>query len=217
MSKLWTTEEEATRLAERFNGVNQAEFARKFGLPGGPSMLSQHIKGRRPLNMEAALVYMKGFGVRLEDISPRLARQMNAAMKGLRAVSPAPGETGGHASAGVAHELSHSAFDTPVSIRLEPQMHGVSFPESFLAAVPDGAVSPEFPAGLELQWSTARDPKVGGLVIVRTKHGQVAVRQYRQGKEPGRWIAAATADAFASFDSIEDGLQVLAVATWRPI
>ncbi len=123
----------------------------------------------------------------------------------------------GHASAGVAHELSHSAFDTPVSIRLEPQMPGVSFPESFLAAVPDGAVSPEFPPGLELQWSTLKAPQVGSLVIIRTKHGQVAVRQYRQGKEPGRWIAAATADAFASFDSIEDGLHVLAVATWRPI
>jgi hypothetical protein len=83
MGKIWTTDEEAKRLAARFDGVNQAEFARKHGLPGGPSMLSQHIKGRRPINMEAALVYMKGFKVALEDISPRLAKVMYGALRQL--------------------------------------------------------------------------------------------------------------------------------------
>lgn len=39
-------------------------------------MLSQHIKGRRPLNLEAAVAYAKGFGVTLEEISPRLAEEV---------------------------------------------------------------------------------------------------------------------------------------------
>ncbi len=116
-----------------------------------------------------------------------------------------------------AHELSHQGFDTPPAMSLEDLMHGANYPESFTAEVPDGAVAPEFPAGLRLVWSTTKAPQVGSLVIVRNRHGLVAVRQYRQGREPGRWIAAATADAFASFDSIDDGLQVLAVAAWRPM
>lgn len=79
--KHWTKKQEAEKLAERFKGRNQAAFAREFNVPGGASMVSQHIKGRRPLNMEAALAYMKGFGVPLHEISPRLAEQMYTALR----------------------------------------------------------------------------------------------------------------------------------------
>lgn len=80
MKRIWTTDEEAKRLAARFaelkrNGVGQAEFARDNNIKGGASMLSQHIKGRRPLNLAAATAYAKGFKCRLEDISPRLAKE----------------------------------------------------------------------------------------------------------------------------------------------
>lgn len=77
--KIWTTEEEARRLSERFKGVKQAQFARDFNVPGGPSMISQHIKGHRPISLEAALAYAKGFGCSLEEISPRLAAKHAAA------------------------------------------------------------------------------------------------------------------------------------------
>lgn len=82
--KVWTQDEEARRLAERFVGVNQAAFARQHMVPGGASMLSQHIKGRRPLNLPAATAYAAGFGVPLEEISPRLALEV-AATQGLTA------------------------------------------------------------------------------------------------------------------------------------
>jgi phage repressor protein C with HTH and peptisase S24 domain len=72
----WTPEEEAAHLQARFAGVRQAEFARTHNVPGGASMLSQHIKGRRPLNLEAAIAYAKGFGVSLDQISPRLANEV---------------------------------------------------------------------------------------------------------------------------------------------
>ncbi|GER16720.1 LexA family protein [Variovorax boronicumulans] len=74
--KTWTPEQEAERLAARFEGVNQAKFAREHQVPGGPSMVSQHIKKRRPLNLEAAVAYAKGFGVPLAEISPRLAAEV---------------------------------------------------------------------------------------------------------------------------------------------
>jgi hypothetical protein len=80
--RIWTTAEEAERLQARFADIGQAEFARKHKIPGGASMLSQHIKGRRPLNLQAATAYAAGFGVPLEEISPRLAAEV-AATQGL--------------------------------------------------------------------------------------------------------------------------------------
>ncbi len=79
MSEIWSQEEECLRLAARFDGVNQAKFARDFDVPGGASMLSQHIKCRRPINLEAAIAYAKGFGVDLAEISPRLAQDVQTA------------------------------------------------------------------------------------------------------------------------------------------
>lgn len=79
MSRIWTQTEEAERLKARFQGVKQAQFARDHNLPGGASMLSQHIHNRRPLNLEHALVYAKGFGVSLDEISPRLASETREA------------------------------------------------------------------------------------------------------------------------------------------
>ncbi|NIF85269.1 helix-turn-helix transcriptional regulator [Comamonas sp. Tr-654] len=78
---IWTPEEEAHRLAARFRDVKQAAFAREFNVPGGASMISQHIKGHRPISLEAALAYAKGFECTLADISPRLAASISAATK----------------------------------------------------------------------------------------------------------------------------------------
>ena len=77
--KIWSIEEEAKRLEERFIAVNQAKFARDHKVPGGASMLSQHIKGRRPINLDAANSYADGFGCTLDEISPRLAEEVKAA------------------------------------------------------------------------------------------------------------------------------------------
>jgi hypothetical protein len=71
--KTWTPEEEAARLAKRFDGLNRAEFARKHHIPGGASMIYQHIQGMRPISMEQAIAYARGFSVPLAEISPRLA------------------------------------------------------------------------------------------------------------------------------------------------
>ncbi|MFY3460932.1 S24 family peptidase [Achromobacter xylosoxidans] len=71
--KVWTIEEEAAALRERFNGVNRAAFARDHQIKGGQAMIYQHITGRRPISIEAAMAYAAGFKCSLEEISPRLA------------------------------------------------------------------------------------------------------------------------------------------------
>lgn len=76
----WTEREEADRLRERFNGVNRAEFARLYHVPGGAAMVYQHITGRRPISLEAAQAYARGFGVTLDEISPRLAEDARNAL-----------------------------------------------------------------------------------------------------------------------------------------
>ena len=73
--KIWTAEEEAENLKDRFSKKNRAEFARESGIKGGPAMIYQHISGRRPISLDAALVYAKGFNVPLSEISPRLAME----------------------------------------------------------------------------------------------------------------------------------------------
>ena len=79
MNEVWTTEQEAERLRSRFAGVNKAAFARDYKVPGGASMLSQHLSGHRPMSLAAATAYATGFGVPLSEISPRLAFEVAAA------------------------------------------------------------------------------------------------------------------------------------------
>lgn len=83
---MWNHDDEARHLRERFTAVrNKAAWAREHQLPGGASMLSQHIHGHRPINLDAAIAYARGFGVSLAEISPRLAEQQAKAS----AVQPA--------------------------------------------------------------------------------------------------------------------------------
>lgn len=74
-------EQEALSLRARFTKVNRAAFARDHDLKGGQALIYQHITGRRPISLEAALVYAKAFGCALEDISPRLAKEAIDAVK----------------------------------------------------------------------------------------------------------------------------------------
>lgn len=78
---MWTLEEEAERLRKRFseakaNGIGQAQFARDYSVPGGASMVSQHLSGHRPISLEAAAAYARGFRCSLADISQRLAAEV---------------------------------------------------------------------------------------------------------------------------------------------
>jgi hypothetical protein len=78
MADIWSIKEEAARLKQRFaeakrSGIGQAQFARNFKVPGGASMVNQNCSGNRPISLEAATAYAKGFRCTLAEISPRLA------------------------------------------------------------------------------------------------------------------------------------------------
>jgi hypothetical protein len=80
MSNLMTPQQEAENLERRFSelkrqGISQAAFARDYDVPGGSSLVNQHIKGHRPIGIDSALIYAKGMKCKLEEISPRLAAE----------------------------------------------------------------------------------------------------------------------------------------------
>lgn len=87
---MWTEHEEAEHLRARFDGVNRSEFARHYRVPGGASMIYQHITGRRPISLEAAQAYARGFRCTLEEISPRLAQEARAALNMAGEQAPSP-------------------------------------------------------------------------------------------------------------------------------
>ncbi|UIS65444.1 Xre family transcriptional regulator [Acidovorax phage AP1] len=79
MNEELTPEQEGARLANLLGTRSKAQFAREHGVPGGASMLSQHLSGHRPIGLKAAAAYARGLGVPVEAFSPRLARQIEAA------------------------------------------------------------------------------------------------------------------------------------------
>lgn len=75
-----TREKEAhalKRLFEERSKVSQARFGKEHGL-GTAGMVWQYLNGHRPLNLQAAVKFAKGLGVRIQDFSPRLAAQAKA-------------------------------------------------------------------------------------------------------------------------------------------
>lgn len=74
-------QDEGEALKMRFDAIkreqkmSRAEFARRYKVPGGDAMIYQHIQGIKPISLDAALAYAKGFGCALADISQRLANE----------------------------------------------------------------------------------------------------------------------------------------------
>lgn len=113
---IWTAEQEADNLRKHFDGVNRAAFAQENKLKGGPALIYQHITGRRPISLDAAIVYADGFKCSLEEISPRLALEVKAAFSRLSekiqstpspaSPSSAPPEVGGVTAHDIAEVVS---------------------------------------------------------------------------------------------------------------
>lgn len=75
-----SVEQESAALRTLMGERNKVEFARAHAFPGGASMISQHMHGRRPINLEHGLVYSEGLGVTLDRISPRLVQLVRRAL-----------------------------------------------------------------------------------------------------------------------------------------
>ncbi|WP_155637577.1 helix-turn-helix domain-containing protein [Burkholderia cepacia] len=79
--KIWTAEEEGSALGRRFEGIDRADFARRHNLSSSASLIYQHITGRRPISMKAAVEYAAAFGCPLDEISPRIALEVEEAAR----------------------------------------------------------------------------------------------------------------------------------------
>lgn len=92
-------------------GVTQAEFAKRHKIPGGASMISQHLSTNRPINLEQAISYAKGFQLEglectVSTISKRLHEEI------VRAASLEQKEARHH---GRVSEKPPSAYVVPLS------------------------------------------------------------------------------------------------------
>lgn len=83
-----TPEQEGARLKELLGNRNKAQFAKDAKIPGGASMLSQHLSGHRPISLTAATAYALGLGVGVEEFSPRLAKAIAEANRATTANPP---------------------------------------------------------------------------------------------------------------------------------
>lgn len=196
MSEDLTPEQEGARLKELLGARNKAQFAKEAKVPGGASMLSQHLSGHRPISLSAATAYAVGLGVRVEDFSPRLAKAIADASKtsDVTALRPAP-ESGAPSvrvpllanagSMGPGTEIQHddvlvghiSLSEQWVARRLQPTSPAAL---RFIHAYGD-SMSPTFEDGdVLLVDAGMRDPKAIDGVYVMAANDRVYIKRVRQ-------------------------------------
>lgn len=191
-----TPEQEGARLKELLGGRNKTQFAKDAKIPGGASMLSQHLSGHRPISLSAATAYALGLGVRVEDFSPRLAKAIADASQTNTVValtpSPAPGATAvqvpllaNAGSMGLGSDIQHddvlvghiALSEQWVARRLQPTNVAAL---RFIHAYGD-SMSPTFEDGDVLLVDTGiRDPKVIDGVYVMAANDRLYIKRVRQ-------------------------------------
>lgn len=194
--KIWTQEEEAQRLEKRFEGINKAAFAREHGIRGGASMLSQHIKGHRPLSLEAATAYARGFKVPLAEISPRLALSVSNALQAAPSANddtvqpPIPADAllvdpskfrriyvVGKGAGGVPERIWTDG-DFPVGASDEYGDNVSSpDPQAFLTKVDGNSMFPKFEHGNYALVEPNSEPELEDVVLVRLKNGMSMIKR----------------------------------------
>jgi phage repressor protein C with HTH and peptisase S24 domain len=194
MNDDWTPEQEGARLKELLGSRSKAKFAKEAKIPGGASMLSQHLSGHRPISLAAATAYALGLGVRVEDFSPRLARAIADATRTTVSMTPvtAPGAPevrvpllANSGSMGMGSDLQHddvlvghiALSELWVMRRLRPTNASAL---RFIHAYGD-SMSPTFEDGDILLVDTGmRDPKTVDGVYVMAANDRVYIKRVRQ-------------------------------------
>lgn len=188
--KIWTTEQEAANLKRLLSCVkNKADFAQRAGIPGGPSMMSQHQSGVRPISLEAGIAYAKGLEVSLYEISPRLVKMVSD-LPPLIPGEDVPGSNLPRLPEGLRQYsvLSHTQAasladggDLPEageSLDTEFGKEGPS-PRAFFLALEGDAMAPEFGEGDRVLVDPEVRPRPGDCVVARNAKRQALLRKYR--------------------------------------
>jgi hypothetical protein len=236
-------DEERQALAKLLQGREQKAFAAEFGVPGGPSMISQHLSGHRPISLEAAIAYARGLGVPISAFSPRLSNTLLAAQAvagvtvhadlatGIELSANAIASVRASADLSVAeprstykagdsealhHEVAHDMSHTPdtvPSFTWEELMQTKDLPEAFWVTLGDDALGPNMPKGTVVRFTRNIEPDWGNVVLLRDAKGVLHARVHTQDPEH-KWRAVSTRDeVFRSFNSSMAGVERLAVLT----
>ena len=117
-------------------------------------------------------------------------------------------------SSSVAQELSQpEQMIDPPTLQWESVLDQ-QLPQRFVLVVRDEAMASQEPTSLQpgqrAIFETGRTPIPGRLVLLVDKTGFVCIRKYVE-RRPGHWLAVPSHSGFQQLDSIDDGLQVLAV------
>lgn len=80
----------------------------------------------------------------------------------------------------------------------------------FSTVMPDNSMAPEIRKGATIVFIAGATPEPGDFVLLADAAGKHYLREFRQVR-PGRWEAHAVNPAYLPMDSVEDGLEVLAV------
>ena len=113
MVDLVTREAEGKALDELLGTRVKAQFARQFKVPGGASMINQHISGHRPISAGAATIYATGLGVPVSAFSPRLAKEIDQLKS-----TPTHAVAVGHLSSEESPAYLPSPIDGPDTLRV---------------------------------------------------------------------------------------------------
>ncbi len=177
--------------------------------------MSQHASGNRPIGLQAAIAYAKGFGVTLAEISPRLALEVAEGSRHMsveESFAPFRG-----ADASQAHLSSYW------NSRMAPKddspwvewgaMKADELPEVFLVTVPDNAMADRVPKGHSARFDRTLKAKAEDGVLVVDAQGNWFFRIYMPGAGD-RFVARAQNKDFPPLESDRDGLTVVGVCTW---
>lgn len=111
---------------------------------------------------------------------------------------------------GVAHSLSdHTPRIPPTSIGWEA-LSVSKLPKHFELQVRDEAMSPLLRLGNFAEFTTARAPRPGDVVLLTDRDGEAFIREYRVSRGT-HWQASAMNHGFQTLDSVHDGLTAHAV------
>jgi SOS-response transcriptional repressor LexA len=185
--RIWSLEQEAANLKERFSGVrNRAAFARDFRVPGGQAMIYQHINGIKPISMDAGLAYAAAFGCDLRDISQRLADEAETISKGMTP-NILPGITIdsnrrgypiiSYVQAGAWREIVDSF---PRGGADEYILANSSYgPHTFALRIVGNSMEPEFKEGDVVVIDPDVNPDPGNYVVARNHEESATFKKYR--------------------------------------
>lgn len=112
---------------------------------------------------------------------------------------------------GVAQDMSLARpIVSPQITTLRELNMGAKVEGPFELEVSDGSFGSDIPPGCVMRLDPGRPPRAGWPVLVRDREGNHYLRDYQEGAG-GRWQAVARVRGFAPLDSVDDGLQVVAV------